>query len=114
MDFIKRNFVLFLIFLLTIFLRFNYDTLINGFNYDEFAIISNALPSLVNATTEYAKEKLRSNKGKYIDAITISVGIANNIENTDCSIENLLRIADKKMYLRQKDFYSKNNLVGTV
>lgn len=40
MDFIKRNFVLFLIFLLTIFLRFNYDTLISGFNYDEFAIIS--------------------------------------------------------------------------
>ena len=37
MDFIKKNYILILIFLLALGLRLNYDIFINGYNYDEIA-----------------------------------------------------------------------------
>ena len=40
MNFLKKNFILILIFLLAFFLRFNYDLLIKGYNFDEIAIVS--------------------------------------------------------------------------
>ena len=59
MDFIKKNYILILIFLLALGLRLNYDIFINGYNYDEIAIISTAVQnfpfSILNtaATNDY-------------------------------------------------------------
>lgn len=40
MGFIRKNLILILIFLLAFFLRFNYDLFINGYNFDELAMVS--------------------------------------------------------------------------
>ncbi len=45
MDFIKKNYILILIFLLALVLRLNYDIFIKGYNYDEIAMVSTAIQS---------------------------------------------------------------------
>lgn len=45
MDFIKKNFLLILIFFLGLYLRVNYDTFLSGYNFDEVAIVSIAKQS---------------------------------------------------------------------
>lgn len=45
MGFIRKNLIFILIFLLAFFLRFNYDLFINGYNFDELAMVSIAKQS---------------------------------------------------------------------
>jgi len=40
MQFIKRNYILILIILLSLFLRINFDTFVSGYNFDELAMVS--------------------------------------------------------------------------
>ena len=40
MNFFKKNIILILIFILAIFLRLNYDIFVNGYNFDELAMVS--------------------------------------------------------------------------
>lgn len=56
MDFIKRNLIIFLILVLALFLRFNVDTLIQGCNFDEFAIVAIAKNSFFEMIKAIAKE----------------------------------------------------------
>ncbi len=56
MNFLEKNWILILIIILGAFLRINIDTFISGYNYDEFAIISLANLTPLEAVKALAKE----------------------------------------------------------
>lgn len=80
-------------------------TTISRMGGDEFAILIIAGKSEVETRIRNMKVMLSKWKGKYIDGITVAVGSAAVWENPDCSINDLSKIADKRMYEDKASFY---------
>ena len=80
-------------------------TTISRMGGDEFAILIIAGKSEVETRIRNMKVMLSKWKGKYIDGITVAVGSAAVWEYPDYSINELSKIADKRMYEDKASFY---------
>ena len=84
---------------------FGKDTVIARLGGDEFGIITygdhNEIAEKVRAMKEYAE----GNKGKLINSVFLSVGIACRSEFKDMSPEGLFQQADKAMYEDKSAYY---------
>ena len=73
---------------------------------DEFTVIINT--DNVEKIIEQIKGRAREWKGELIDGVSVSVGYSKVKDHPGCSIIELLRIADEKMYEDKTRFYKEN------
>ena len=85
-----------------------------GFTYrtggDEFMVLINDCVDNPEKLATDFKAKVATWKGKLVDEIHISIGIARGADKTDDSLEALLREADKAMYIDKAKYYEDNKI----
>lgn len=73
---------------------------------DEFAVISTLDEASVWALVEKLKEETATWSGQYVENIALAVGLASNDSHPECTVQELMKIADGEMY-KDKDRYYK-------
>jgi len=77
---------------------------------DEFFLIINEDQIVLENRIKKFLKIAENHKGVLIDGIYISYGISNAAKNPDASLEELIKIADKEMYLNKAEFYKNNSI----
>ncbi|MCR5419786.1 MAG: diguanylate cyclase [Lachnospiraceae bacterium] len=73
---------------------------------DEFVVVAAMEHKTFLERASELEGKLSSWKGEYINGISISIGKADRIEFPDCTLNQLLEIADKRMYKNKQNYYT--------
>lgn len=85
-----------------------------GYTYrtggDEFMVLIDKCVDDPEKLEEDFKAKVATWKGKLIDEIHISIGVARGVDYLDGSIEDLLKAADKAMYIDKAKYYEDNKI----
>lgn len=76
---------------------------------DEFVALIYAKEKSLPEILENVNSVIRNWKGRCIDSLSLSIGCASHQEYPDLTVQELCKIADKKMYAAKKEFYQKKN-----
>ena len=76
---------------------------------DEFVVIARMSDEDYKISERTLRDKLAHFEGRYINGISISIGKVRQNEFSDKSLDEILDIADKRMYKNKRDYYSGNN-----
>lgn len=77
---------------------------------DEFCAMIFASPERIERIKSDFDENLSNWIGSKIDGISVAVGVASKHEFPDMPVEEMARIADKRMYESKQEFYSKKGI----
>jgi len=77
---------------------------------DEFAILILATSIEVERRLENFKLNLSKWKGKYVNGISVAIGTAVVKEFKNCTIEEIAKVADDRMYEDKNNYYKANGL----
>lgn len=77
---------------------------------DEFGIIIVASELEVNKRLTNLRRYLSKWHGKYVEAISVAIGVASIREDRELNIESLTKIADERMYKDKQQFYESTGL----
>lgn len=75
---------------------------------DEFVAFLEIDTKTLDEVIETLRKRLSENNGKYVKGITVSVGYADAKANNDKSLEDIINIADQKMYEDKQLYYERS------
>ena len=75
---------------------------------DEFIVMLLTSESDLNKRIDLFKTRAANWKGKFIDGLTASVGVASIRDYPDASIEDLCKYADDNMFIEKKKYYAES------
>jgi diguanylate cyclase (GGDEF)-like protein len=76
---------------------------------DEFVALIHANEETLQEILKNVNSLVREWRGHAIDTLSLSIGCASHLEYPDSSVQELCKIADKKMYVAKKEFYQKKS-----
>ena len=74
---------------------------------DEFIGVFNIPPDELQSIKDKIAEKTAAHKGKYVNAISISLGFATRSENPELSLDELIKLSDERMYADKEAYYER-------